>query len=757
MARRRGLPAAAPRSVVQPRSSFGARKTIGLLVAIAGILAVAAWFWIDRATPPNVIVITIDTLRADHLGSYGDRDAATPTLDALARRGVRFADAVAHAPLTLPSHASLFTGLTPARHGIRNNPEFVLDDSVPTLAERFRAAGYETAAFVSGFPLSRRFGLARGFDVYDDQFPRGDARSDAAYTERRADATVAAVSAWLARRTTDASTKPYLLWVHLFDPHRPYDPPAPFRERFHDRPYDGEIAFVDAQIAALQAAVGDPDQTRTITIVTADHGEGLDEHGEPTHGLFVYNSTIHVPLIVAGPGIPSGETVDSLVRLVDVTPTLLDLARLPALTGVDGRSLTTTFGNRGRSSSSEPAYVESLLGRLCCGWAPLYGWRDGSWMYIDAPTPELYDVVKDPAQRANVAAMHPSEVARFREAVHKIADAATDSRSRGDAASTKLLASVGYFSGSASVKPSLRDPKDMVELAARMENAIARERADPAAAAAELRRVIEADPSNGLARRHLAMALTGSRDYVAAIREIEALKQIGDTSLETAILMGESQRLAGRPAEAVRTLEEAIARDGREPAAHASLGRALVAAGQREAAVAAFDRALALQPDDAEALSALADLAIERGDLAASRQQLERLHARDPGDDGATVKLGTVLARSGDLPAAIALLQGVVARAPANVDALVNLAAAVAKSGDAAAAVRYFERAVQAGATAPVVLNGLGAARLDSGDLRGGLAAFQRSLQSRPDQQSIRELVARLERDLAAPARGPSR
>jgi len=729
------------------------RKTIGLTIAIAGI--VAGWFWIHRAPPPNIIVITIDTLRADHLGSYGDRDAATPTLDALARRGVRFADAVAHAPLTLPSHASLFTGLTPARHGIRNNPEFVLDESVPTLAERFRAAGYETAAFVSGFPLSRRFGLARGFDVYDDQFPRGDSRSDAPYTERRADTTVGAVSAWLARRTPAA--KPYLLWVHLFDPHRPYDPPSPFRERFHDRPYDGEIAFVDAQIAALQAAVGDPDQTRTITVVTADHGEGLDEHGEPTHGLFVYNSTIRVPLIVAGPGIPSDQTVDSLVRLVDVTPTLLDLARLPALPGVDGRSLTTTFSNRGQANTSEPAYVESLLGRLCCGWAPLYGWRDGSWMYIDAPTPELYDVVKDPAQRANLAAMHPAEIARFREAVRKIADAATESRSRGDAASTKLLASVGYFSGSATVKPSLRDPKDMVELAARMEDAIARERADPATAAAELRRVIEADPSNGLARRHLAIALTGSRDYLAAIREIEALKQIGDTSLETAILLGESQRLAGRPADAVRTLEEAIARDGREPAAHVSLGRALVAAGQREEAVAAFDRALALQPDDAEALSALADLAIERGDLTTARRQLERLRARDPGDDGVNVKLGTVMARSGDLPAAIALLQAVVARAPANVDALVNLAAAVAKSGDAAVAVRYFERAVQAGGTAPVVLNGLGAARLDSGDLRGALSAFQRSLQSRPDQPNIRELVARIERDLGTPARGPSR
>ena len=315
-------------------SGFG-RTTAGVMAAAIVVLAAAAWFWLHRPAPPNVIAITIDTLRADHLGSYGDRDAVTPTLDALAGRGVRFADAVAHAPLTLPSHASLFTGLTPARHGIRNNPEFALGESIPTLAERFRAAGYDTAAFVSGFPLSRRFGLGRGFDLYDDQFPRGDVGSAAPYTERRADATTTAARAWLGRGTSQ-DRKPYFLWVHLFDPHRPYDPPQPFRDRFREKPYDGEIAFVDAEIGKLLTAVGDPEGNRTIIAVTADYGEGLDEHGEPTHGLFIYNSTIRVPLILAGPGVPRSQTIETLVRLIDVTPTLLDLAHLPPLPGTTG-------------------------------------------------------------------------------------------------------------------------------------------------------------------------------------------------------------------------------------------------------------------------------------------------------------------------------------------------------------------------------------------------------------------------------------
>ncbi|HEY3044283.1 MAG TPA: sulfatase, partial [Vicinamibacterales bacterium] len=231
-----------------------------IAVAIAIAVGVAIWIWFRPTARPNVILITIDTLRADHLGAYGDHDAATPTLDALARRGIRFADVVSPAPLTLPSHTSILTGLTPARHGVRNNPEFVVSESLPTLAERFRAAGYATAAFVSGFPLSRRFGLARGFDVYDNRFPRGDAASAAPYTERRADRTVAAVRAWFDQQRGGQSPRPYLLWVHFFDPHRPYDAPEPFRDRFRN-PYDGEIAFVDAQIAELLAAAGDPDGT----------------------------------------------------------------------------------------------------------------------------------------------------------------------------------------------------------------------------------------------------------------------------------------------------------------------------------------------------------------------------------------------------------------------------------------------------------------------------------------------------------------
>jgi arylsulfatase A-like enzyme/tetratricopeptide (TPR) repeat protein len=718
------------------------KRAMVVTLAVLAVAAFATTRIVEWFRPlPNVVVITIDTLRADHVGSYGAKNVETPTLDALAARGVRFSQAIAPVPLTLPSHTSILTGRTPAHHGVRNNPEFVVPESVPTLAEQFRAGGYETAAFVSGYPLSRAFGLARGFDVYDDRFRRED--GEAPYTERRGDRTVAAVRAWFGRRQQDQSGRPYFLWVHFFDPHRPYDPPPPFRDRFADRPYDGEIAFVDAQVRELLALTGDPAGQRTIILVAADHGEGLGEHGEPTHGLFIYDSTIRVPLIVAGPGVPAGRVVESTVSLVDVTPTLLELARRPALANVDGRSLARLFGAAGTQAAA--AYAESLFGRLCCGWAPLHGWRDANWMFIDAPAPELYDVKSDPGENMNVAASHAADVARFQAAVKAAATSAPDQDRARATQSAARLASLGYFAGAASAKPSMRDPKDMAAVAVRMENAIARERSEPATAVADLRAVIEADPMNTLARRHLAIALSSMHNYAAAIAEIDRLHELGDTTTLTAILLGECQRLDGRAADAVKTLQQAVERDERDPAVWNAYGRALTAAGERDKGLAAFRHALELQPDDGEAMSAVADMAIEAGDLVTARQTLETLAAGDPDDRAVQVKLAAVLARTGDLPSAITRLKTVLDHDPSNVDALVNLGAAYAKAGDPGDAVRYFERALSAGARSPIVLNSLAAARLETGDRPGAIAVLRRSLAAQPNQPDIRQLLQQAE------------
>jgi len=511
---------------------IGATAAIGL----AAIFLTARWFWplaIPSAGRPNVLLITIDTLRADRLGCYGDREAATPVLDALAARGVRFPDAVAHVPLTLPSHATILTGLTPLKHGVRDNAGFVLGPSIRTLAEQFRASGFDTAAFVSGFPVHHRFGLGRGFNVYDDRFPRGEDPARPPYIERRGDQTVAAASAWLARRQ-DPETRPFFLWLHLFDPHAPYDPPEPFKSRFSARPYDGEVAFADAQIGVLldqlaQAGLVD----RTLVLATSDHGEGLGEHAEPTHGLFIYDSTIRVPLILAGPGIPSGRVVASLARGIDVAPTLLDLAHLPPLPDAEGRSLKATWGER--KAVDEPAYVESLFGRLSFGWAPLYGWRDRQLMFIDAPRPELYDARTDPGQLHDLSGARTADADRYRHVIEAAVSRAPAAQPGPTSREARdRLRSLGYTGGAGSItSPSLRDPKDSAELAVRIENATTLERTDPKKAVDEFQSILKEDPNNPLAHRRLALTLANLHEFEHALVEVGQLTAAGDTSTET--------------------------------------------------------------------------------------------------------------------------------------------------------------------------------------------------------------------------------
>jgi choline-sulfatase len=745
----------APRGAASPKPAgrrLGRQRAAAVCAAVALGVGLAALVW--RAGKPgteppprpvSVVLIIIDTLRADALGCYGNRQAATPVLDALAARGARFPNAIAHVPLTLPSHASILTGVTPLVHGVRNNTDFVLGPAPPTVAERFRAAGYETAAFVSGFPVHRRFGLGRGFDSYDDRFPRGSDPARLPYVDRRGDATVAAALAWLDRASADRS-KPFFVWLHLFDPHAPYAPPEPFLSRFRDRPYDGEVAFADAQVGVFldgvaRARPNDP----IIVLATSDHGESLGEHGEPTHGLFVYDSTTRVPLILAGPGVPAGRVLQTLARGIDVAPTLLEAAHLPPLTGAEGRSLLAAVTSPA-ATRDEPAYIESLYARLSFGWAPLYGWRDRDWLYVDAPEPELYDLNRDGAQARNLATDRPSEAARFRRAVDAaVANGRPAEPVAAGRDTAERLRSLGYTSGGAIKNPSLRDPKAFIALAVRIENAIAKEQTDAAGAAAEFRAVLKDDPANPVARRHLAIALSTARRFDEAIAEYRRLVADGIATRESFIGLTDCYRLSGRLEDALDTGRMAAERDPSTPDGLDAVGKTLVALGRRDEARGAFERALAIQSDDPDALAGLADLAIERAEFPEAQQRLEALAARDPDDTDTTLKLGVVLVRTSQLDRAIALFTAVVSRQPAHKEALINLAGALAKAGRAAEAVPFFERAVQAGAVTPIVLNGLGFARIESGNTRGGIEALRRSLRLKPDQPNIVAALAQIE------------
>jgi arylsulfatase A-like enzyme len=396
----------------------------------------------DPAGRPNVLLITIDTLRADRVGVYDPKRILTPHIDRFAAGAAVFTRAFAHTPTTLASHANILLGVTPPFHGVHDNANFIVRGEMLTLAECLKAAGYATGAFVGGFPLDSRFGLNQGFDIYDDRFTEGGPGIQQG-RERRARAVWDAARGWIKGRRS-----PWFLWLHFFDPHEPYDPPEPFRSRYAAAPYDGEVAYSDSVVGAvLEELEASRLLPGTLVVVTGDHGESLGEHGEKTHGFLAYNSTLWIPLIIRAPG---GEPrmIRQNVAHVDLFPTVCDVLgiRLPA--GLQGRSLVPLLN--GKSLPEKPIFFESLSPAANLGWAPITGFIDRSDKFIETPIPELFDLERDFAETENRAGRTP--LAAYRDTLRRIVQVLTSPSSAGagramDAEAQAKLRSLGYLAG----------------------------------------------------------------------------------------------------------------------------------------------------------------------------------------------------------------------------------------------------------------------------------------------------------------------
>ena len=694
-----------------------------------------------------MLLVTIDTLRADRLGCYGYARAATPTLDGLSARGVRFTTAVAHVPLTAPSHASILTGRTPLGHGVRDNGAYVLPAGLRGVAEDFAAAGYRTAAFVSGFPLTRRFGLDRGFLTYDDHLPRGSDPRRTAYVERTADRTTDAVLSWLdAPPRSSPSPSPFFLWVHYFDPHAPYEPPPEFAARAA-APYDGEIAFVDAQLGRLLRRLEER-AAPTLVLVTSDHGESLGEHGEDTHGIFVYDSTLRVPFILAGPGVPAGRVTEVVARGIDVAPTLLDYAGLEAK-GMEGRSVRPAAS--GQALPDVPAYAESLHAQLQYGWAPLHAWRTARFKLIEAPRVELFDLQSDAAETEDRSPSERARVAQMRGELQKAMATTTPVAAQAiDAETAERLGALGYLgggTGTTAPPPTGRDPKDGIGLVTRLgRNGMSVARTDPRKAIRELTALLAEDPGMLVVRRTRAVAYETAGQYEAAIRDLRALEKDGALTAEDSVVLGDSLRLAGRTKEAVAVLERTATKNPRFAQPWLSLAAVFVKEKKLGEAAAAYEKVLEISPDHIEALRGLGDIALMRGDLDAAAARYGRVVEMDAGDAGALSKLGVVKVRSGRADEGIALFRKAVEREPRNAEALLYLAGALASGGRSAEAIPYFERALAAGPRSPMALNGLGLTRLALGDSAAAATAFRESLRLDPDQPDVAKTLQGLGR-----------
>ena len=656
------------------------RRSVFLLAGAVCALAVLAVLLIGRgrsreAAGASVLLVTIDTLRADHVGAYGAKTGATPHLDALAARGTVFEEALASVPLTLPSHASLLSGREPPHHGVHLNGRSIFPADAPTLATVLKGRGYATAAFVAAYVLDRRFGLARGFDLYDDQVERRGAGASVLESERPCLAVVAAAEQWIG-----GQTEPFFAWVHFYEPHAPYDPPSPYREQQGGRPYDGEIAAADACVGRVVAAAEARASGRLLVAATSDHGEALGDHGELTHGFFVYQPTLRVPLILAGAGVRVSRRT-APARAVDLVPTVLAQLGVSVPAGLDGADL---FGPaRGAEAYAETRYPETL------GWAGLRALRVGALKYIDAPRPELYDLGADPGETRNLFPTRAADAQRLLRGLDalKATERAAVSTANDPEIAEKLRA-LGYVAAPAETTSGPRlDPKDALPSWRLFEEAIwADARGDHAAAVDGLRPLVRREPGNPAFRQALAAALRGAGRPAEAAEAMGALDTIAPSDPvawhERAIALD----AAGQMDEAMRSERRAIALDSALPEPHNHLGSLLARGGRHAEALVEFTRATTLDPNNAAAWTNRANALRAMGqprDAAEAYRAAGRLAPRDPGPRNG---LGVLAVESGELDRAVALFEEALAIDPRYHEARLNLAVAQVRRGDPAAA-----------------------------------------------------------------------
>ncbi len=661
------------------RSAVAAQ--LGCLLLLGGLVKVAA---AAAAVPDqsrggglvphrNAILITIDTLRADTLGFAGDAKVETPTLDRLASTGRVFAKAHAHAVTTLPSHASILTGLYPFQHGVRHNGGFVLADDIPTLSSMLQAEGFATAAFVAAFPLDSRFGLARGFDVYDDEV--GDQELNAqqqdagsalfSYSERRGDDVVErALSWWLANRDQRK-----FLWVHLFDPHAPYAPPEPFRSRFATDPYRGEVSAVDAFLTPLLGRFVEGEESSTVIAFTSDHGESLGEHGEATHGLFAYESTLAVPMVLWGDGIEPARD-DRSARHIDLMPTLLAALGEEPIPDLPGRSLLDPASGHPKES-----FFEALSAHLDYGWAPMRGVLEGDRKLIVLPIPELYELGEDPGEQHN---LFVRERGTAQALVRLIPEESSWPPAMGEISEddAERLRSLGYL-GAKTVKKqrytAADDPKTLVALdhkVGRLADLATRGEARQAIKLGE--EILKERPSMGVVYIYLSTLLIQTGELERAVEVMTQARQEGVAGRELLRQLGLTLVNTGRAQEAKEILTP-LAEKASDLEARNHLALALTYLGLYDQADSILRSLLAADPKLARTYENLSFLAITRQRYREARVHAEKALGIDQDLVGSWNNLGIALYNLDSSTAAIDAWKQALQRAPDNLDVLLNM------------------------------------------------------------------------------------
>jgi arylsulfatase A-like enzyme/tetratricopeptide (TPR) repeat protein len=698
-----------------------------LAAALAGCGGKAA----PKPAPPgakHLVLVTIDTLRADRLGIYGNAQVATPNLDRIGREGAFAEQASAHVPLTRPSHVSLMSGRLPFATGIRDNISPAVLPGTPLLAEALKRQGFRTGAFVSSVVLEPASGLNRGFDTYSGTF-EGDGGGGAQFLntlQRRGDLTTADATAWLEEQRKAAPDARLFLWLHLYDPHDPYEPPEPYATRYAGRLYDGEVAFADDLVGRLDAAL---ERLRmrddALVVVTSDHGEGLGEHGETLHGFFAYQATLHVPLLVRGPGIAKGTRLKNAVPLVDVFPTALALLGVPLPPDAmpAGRSLAAEL--RGGAALPEPlVYAETLVPLLHFGWSDLRVVREGRWKYVQAPRPELYDLANDPGEKTNLAASEPRRVEAMRTGLTGYLDLERAAGKNGSAAAAspellEKLGALGYVGGGGPAETATpgADPKDRVEDFRFANDAI----------------------RNGLLALH-------AKRYAESVARFQGVLKRGISSFEIHLYLARALMGLGRAKEAVPHFEEALRRQPQQAAAWENLAAAKARSGDLPGAVASLRKGREAMPDEARLFHAEARLLWDLKRLPEARKAFEAALPLAPQDAKLRCQMGELLRETGDVEGAIARQKEAVALDAKDAGCWNSLGMTLGGNGKPAEAEDAFRRAIALDATSARFAYNLGLILQREGRGVESRPFFEKALALDPGFAPARQRLSELSR-----------
>ena len=574
---------------------------------------------------PNVVLITLDTMRADHLGCYGYKLIQTPNLDALAAAGARFANAYTPVPITLPSHSVILTGTYPMRNGMHDFSDNRLSSSLPTLASILHERGYATGAVIGSAVLDSRFGLNRDFDFYYDHFDfsRLDERNLDAM-ERRGDLVVNEALKWLG----DHDQKPFLLWVHLYDAHSPYDPPQPYLSKYRTHPYDGEIAYVDAQVGRVVSYLKTKKlYNNTLIIVVGDHGESLGEHGEKTHGFFIYDATLHIPLLFKLPASTTVErpVVEEAANTADVLPTTLEVLGVPDPQSVQGRSLLPAM--EGKSAAAPPEnYAETYLPRIHFNWSELRGIRFRQYQFIDAPKPELYNLQTDPHELKNIYRQQRAIAEQLKKRLaNTIAQytpargVKTSEKEALDPVLAERLKSLGYVAvsgGSDQVLSdrSLPDPKDRVQVYELVSDALSDSQHDRYAES--VKKLLQAGQTetNSIPINYLlGLNYFRMRQFSPAIERFQSVVKLSPNYSLANYYLGLAYAENGNWDDSIATLQKTLEIDATNYSAAFNLGAAYLKKSDVSDAEAAFRQSVRINPDYAKGHEALGEILLYQG------------------------------------------------------------------------------------------------------------------------------------------------